>query len=210
MEQEKLKIDRPIIVEGKYDKITLSAVLDAHIIPTGGFSLFNRKEQMALIRRLGKEKGVIVLTDSDGAGKLIRAHISSALPREQIIHLYIPSLPGKEPRKKTASREGLLGVEGMSAERLREMFLPFAGDAAPRPQGRAVEKRDFYADGLSGGADAAARREALAEVLDLPRGMTANALLAAINLLYSYEEYRAALKKSKKNGEKQAPVCRET
>lgn len=191
---DKLKIDRPIIVEGKYDKITLSSVLDANIIPTNGFSLFNNKERLALIRRLGAERGVIVLTDSDGAGQLIRAHLSSALPKEQIIHLYTPAIQGKEKRKKEASKEGFLGVEGMEADRLRVLFAPFAAGAAQKPRGRAVEKRDFYIDGLSGGAGAAARREALATKLELPHGMSANALLDAINLLYTYDEYADVIK----------------
>lgn len=191
---DKLHIDRPIIVEGKYDKITLSAVLDAHIITTDGFSIFNRTEQMALIRRLARESGIIVLTDSDGAGKLIRSHISSALPKEQVIHLYIPSIEGKERRKKVGGAEGLLGVEGMEAERIRSIFAPFATHGCPQTQkGRPVEKRDFYADGLSGGAGASERRERLAKAFDLPRGMTANALLEAINLLFDYETYKETL-----------------
>ena len=127
---EKLKIDRPVIVEGKYDKIT---------------------------------------------------------------HLYTPRIEGKEKRKKAPSKEGVLGVEGMEAERLRALFAPFAADAAGKPRGRAVEKRDFYADGLSGGDGAAIKREALAAQLDLPRGMSANALLDAINLLYTYDEYKEAI-----------------
>ena len=190
---DKLKIDRPIIVEGKYDKVTLSSVLDAHIIPTGGFSIFKAKEKLSLIRRLGEERGVIVLTDSDGAGQLIRSHLSSALPKDKITHLYTPRIEGKEKRKKAPSKEGVLGVEGMEAERLRALFAPFAADAAGKPRGRAVEKRDFYADGLSGGDGAAAKREALAAQLDLPRGMSANALLDAINLLYTYDEYKEAI-----------------
>lgn len=191
---EKLKIDRPIIVEGKYDKITLSSVLDAHIIPVGGFSVFNRRETMALIRRLAGKTGVIVLTDSDGAGRLIRAHLSSALPKEQITHLYIPEIHGKEPRKSAPSKEGLLGVEGMSADRLRQIFAPFATNgSAPRPAGRAVTKTDFYQDGLSGGPGAQEKRAWLARTLDLPAGMSANALLEAINLLCGYDAYRAAL-----------------
>lgn len=191
---DRLKIDRPVIVEGKYDKIALSAVLDATIIPTGGFSIFHQHEKMALIRRLGAKRGVIVLTDSDGAGQLIRAHLSSALPKEKIIHLYTPAIAGKERRKKVASKEGLLGVEGMEAKRLRDLFAPFAvGAEERRLRGRAVEKRDFYVDGLSGGGDASAKREALAAYFSLPRGMSANALLQAINLLYDYDAYRAAL-----------------
>ncbi len=192
---EKLVIDRPVIVEGKYDKITLDSVLDATIIPTDGFSIFNRREKMALIRRLGEKNGVIVLTDSDGAGKLIRAHLSSALPKEKILHLYTPALPGKERRKKTASRAGLLGVEGMDAALLRELFAPYAtnGCVEKRKKGPPIEKRDFYADGLSGGSAAAQRRAALSALLGLPTDITANALLAAVNLLMSYEDYKQAV-----------------
>ena len=164
---EKLKIDRPIIVEGRYDKITLSAVLDAHIIPTNGFSIFNDKEKLALIRRLAGERGVIVLTDADGAGKLIRAHISSALPKDRVIHLYTPAIEGKEKRKASPSKEGFLGVEGMEAERLRALFLPFVDSGEPKQRGRAIEKRDLFADGLSGRENSAARREILTEKIDL-------------------------------------------
>ncbi len=225
--REKLKLDLPVIVEGKYDKITLSAVLDATIIPTGGFSIFKNHEKMALIRRLGEAGGVIVLTDSDGGGKLIRSHLSSALPKDKIFHLYTPAIAGKEKRKREAGKEGLLGVEGMDADRLWQLFLPFATNAPPLNgenaergtartadskrghatenaapllrrtlpprERRLVEKRDLYADGLSGGGGAAARRDRLAALFDLPHGMTANALLEAINLLYTYEEYRTAV-----------------
>ncbi len=191
---EKLQIDRPIIVEGKYDKITLSSVLEANIIPLGGFSIFHHKDKMALIRRLGERNGIIVLTDSDGAGQLLRSHLSSTLPRDQITHLYIPQIPGKEKRKSAPSKEGYLGVEGMEAARIREIFAPFATNGSvQRPTGRLVEKRDLYADGLSGGPGAAARREALAKQLDLPAHLSAGALLEAINLLYRYDAYKEAL-----------------
>lgn len=190
---EKLKIDRPIIVEGRYDKITLSSVLDAHIIPTDGFAIFNHKEKLALIRRLASESGVIVLTDADGAGQLIRAHISSALPKDRVIHLYTPAIEGKERRKAAPSKEGLLGVEGMDAERLRALFLPFAGGGEPKKRGRAIEKRDLYADGLSGREHSAVRREIVCEKMELPRGMSAPSLLGAINLLYTYDEYQEIL-----------------
>ncbi len=195
--QEKLEINMPVIVEGKYDKITLSSVISANIIPVGGFSVFKQKEKTALLRRLAEAHGIIVLTDSDGAGRLIRAHLSSVLPREKIFHLYIPSVEGKESRKKTASKEGLLGVEGIDADRLRAIFAPFATNGSPetakKTPSRPIEKRDFYAAGLSGGAGAAARREALAAAYGLPRNMTANALLEALNLLSSYEEYARVL-----------------
>ena len=113
---ERLKISRPVIVEGKYDKITLSSVIDAHVIPTGGFSLFRAEEKKALLRRLAEAHGVIVLTDSDGGGKQIRAFLSGILPKEKVTHLYIPALSGKERRKEKPGKAGLLGVEGMSAE----------------------------------------------------------------------------------------------
>ena len=202
---EKLFIPMPVIVEGKYDKITLSSVISANIIPLGGFSIFKQKEKAALLRRLAEAHGVIVLTDSDGAGRLIRSHLSSILPPDKVFHLYIPSIEGKEGRKKTTSKEGLLGVEGMSADRLRTIFTPFATNAPPQNAEssvrRPIEKRDFYADGLSGGTGAAERREALATAYGLPRGMTANALLAALNLLSSYREYREKLVALGKNHE---------
>ena len=191
---EKLKIDLPIIVEGKYDKIKVSSISDAPIIQTDGFGVFKSSERLALIKQLAKKSKIIVLTDSDGAGKLIRSHISSALPKEQIIHLYIPSIAGKERRKKVGGAEGLLGVEGMEAERIRAIFAPFATHGSTETKkSRQIEKRDFYADGLSGGAGAAEKRERLAKHFDLPRGMTANALLEALNLLFDYETYKSAL-----------------
>ncbi len=196
MTVEKLKIDRPIIVEGKYDKITLCSVIDAEIIPTHGFSLFKNGEKIALLRRLAKEGGVILLTDADGGGRQIRARLSSILPAGSITHLYIPEIEGKERRKDKRSKEGLLGVEGMEAERLRAILAPFATNedaTGARRKKAALTKGDLYRDGLSGGENAAALRDALALSLDLPRGMSANALLAAINLLCTEEEYAAAL-----------------
>ena len=190
---EKLKIDRPVIVEGKYDKITLSSVIDAEIIPTHGFSLFKNEEKVALLRRLAEGGGVILLTDADGGGRQIRARLSSLLPAGSITHLYIPEVAGKEKRKSAPSKEGLLGVEGMEAARLRALFAPFATDAPKRTDKAALSKQDFYRDGLSGGNNAARLRDALAAELDLPRGMSANALLAAINLLLSRREYENAL-----------------
>ena len=191
---EKLRIDKPIIVEGKYDKIALSAVADATIITTGGFSLFKNTERVALLRRLAAPNGVLLLTDADGGGRQIRAFLSSALPAGSITHLYIPEIPGKEKRKSAPSKAGLLGVEGMSPERLRAILLPFATGAPKRAGGREITKLDFYRDGLSGKKNAAALRDALAARFDLPHGMSANALLAALNLLSSYDEYEGAVR----------------
>ena len=189
---EKLTISRPIIVEGKYDKIKLDSLLSAYIIPTDGFALFKKAEKRALLRRLAEASGVIVLTDADGGGKQIRSFLSELLPKEQVTHLYIPAVKGKEKRKDKAGKAGLLGVEGIDAETLRNIFLPFADGAPVKPHG-GITKLDFYNDGLSGKESAKEKREALAKALDLPPDLTANALLDACNLLYTKEEYREAI-----------------
>lgn len=189
---EKLRISRPIIVEGKYDKIKLDSLLTAHIIPTDGFSLFKKKEKAALLRRLAEAYGVIVLTDADGGGKQIRSYLSEILPKEKVTHLYIPAKEGKEKRKSKAGKAGLLGVEGIDADTLRSIFAPFADGAPPKVCG-GITKQDFYKDGLSGGEGAKQKREALSRALGLPPDMTANALLDACNLLFTLEEYREAL-----------------
>ena len=185
---EKLKISYPVIVEGKYDKIKLSAVCEAKIITTDGFAIFREKEKLALIRRLSEKTPVILLTDSDGAGKVIRSHITSAIPKDRLIQLYIPQIPGTEKRKKTPSAEGTLGVEGIEADMLRSILLPFVGEAPPVSENR-LSKTDFYIDGLSGGPDSAEKRARFAERAGLPKTLTANALLEAIKILYTYDEY---------------------
>ena len=193
---EKIRIPYPIIVEGRYDKIKLSSLFDAQIITTDGFGVFNRGEKMAVIRALASRSRLIVLTDSDGAGTLIRSHITSSLPRDRLIHLYIPKIEGKERRKDAPSAEGTLGVEGMEASLLRELLSPYAEGAdgsAPDVRENGLSKVDFYLDGLSGGEGSAARRDALAEKFGLPDGMTANALLSALRLLCTYEEYCLAV-----------------
>ena len=186
---EKIKLNAPVIVEGKYDKITLSSILDADILTLGGFSVFHESERKDLLRRVAEKNGVIVLTDSDGAGKVLRGYLSSILPKEKVTHLYVPRIEGKEKRKKTASKEGTLGVEGMDADLLRNLFLPFAADAPKRKNAsEPLTKADLFSLGLSGGENAKERREALAKRCGLPRDMSSNALLAALNLLYSKEE----------------------
>ena len=189
---EKLRIDRPIIVEGKYDKIALSAVVEGTILTTGGFSLFNQKEKTALIRRLCEERGVIVLTDPDGGGRQIRSFLSGILPKEKVTNLYIPAIKGKERRKEKAGKAGTLGVEGMDVSLLRSLLAPFATDAPQKEKGTLTKAR-LYADGLSGRDGAAERRRALCELLALPPDMTADALLEALNLLYTEEEYLSFL-----------------
>ena len=195
---EKLKIPYPIIVEGKYDRQRLLDVVDAQIITTDGFGIFNKKEKLALIRRLSQRSKIIVLSDSDGAGKLIRAHISSAIPTDRLIQLYVPRIEGKERRKAEPSKEGVLGVEGMERELLYKLLSPFTDDQAVRAaEENLLSKTDFYVDGLSGGENSAEKRDKLALAFDLPTGMTANALLSALRMLVSYDEYRQAVNKLK-------------
>ena len=187
--ENKLKIDLPVIVEGKYDRLRLLSVCDANIITTDGFAIFKKSEKLALIRALSEKSRIIVLTDSDGAGKVIRSHLTSAIPPERLIQLYIPRIEGKERRKPEPSKEGSLGVEGMTREILIEILSPYAA-GNEKVYGEPIKKADFYADGLSGGQNSAEKRDALAKKLKLPPGMTPNALLAALNFLVSREEYK--------------------
>lgn len=195
-DMEKLNIPYPVIVEGKYDRLRLISVINAQIYTTDGFGVFSKSEKLTILRALSKKSPVIVLTDSDGAGKLIRSHITSALPADRLIQLYIPRIKGKEKRKAEPSKEGTLGVEGMERELLRSIFAPYAlkdgemaDDAYTRSLENPLSKADLYRDGFSGREDSAAKRDSLAKRLGLPEGMTANALLAALRLLLSYEEY---------------------
>ncbi len=188
---DRIPIDRPVIVEGKYDKIRLSSVIDAEILTTDGFRIFRETEKAALICRLAEKKGVIVLTDSDGGGLVIRNYFRSVLPKDKLIHLYIPPVPGRERRKTADSREGLLGVEGMETETLRALFLPFAADAGREPAEKTpVTVTDFYEDGLSGRPGSREKRAALCRRCGLPLQLSSSALLAAMNLLYGKEVYR--------------------
>lgn len=189
---QKLNIPYPVIVEGKYDAIKLSSVMDGHIITTDGFGVFNHKEKLSLIRSLAAKSPMIVLTDSDGAGKLIRSHITSAVPQDRLIQLYIPKIEGKERRKEQPSAEGTLGVEGMERQLLYNLLAPYEDALAmARAAQNPLSKTDFFIDGLSGGENSTVRRDELAAKLNLPSGMTANALLAAVRLLCSYDEYLA-------------------
>ena len=187
---EKLKIDLPIIVEGKYDKIKIKSIADACVIQTDGFGVFKNTERLALIRQLAKKSKIIVLTDSDGAGKVIRSHITSAIPKDRLIQLYTPQVKGKERRKDAPSAEGVLGVEGAEADVLRRLLEPFASGVSALDVDREdISKADFYEAGLTGGEGSAERRDAFALSLGLPKGMTPNALLAAVNVMMSREEF---------------------
>ena len=188
---ERLQIPYPVIVEGRYDKLRLESVIEAHIIPTDGFGIFKKTEVASMLRALAQKTPLIVLTDSDGAGKLIRSHITSVLPSDRVIQLYVPRISGKEKRKNEASAEGILGVEGMERTLLYELFLPYAdADAvANRIAENPLSKTDLYEDGLTGGEGSREKRDALCVRLGLPTAMTPNALLAALRVLCTYEEY---------------------
>ncbi len=190
MEQRKLKIPYPIIVEGKYDRLRLLSVCDARIYTTDGFGIFKKKEQLALFSELGKRVKIIVLTDSDGAGKVIRSHICSAIPKDRLIQLYIPKIEGKEKRKDKPSAEGTLGVEGMEKDLLYDLLSPFEDiERVERISENRLCKADLYADGLSGREDSRERRREMAKKLSLPEDMTPNAFLEALRILLTYEEY---------------------
>ena len=190
MEKEKLKIPYPIVVEGKYDRLRVLSVAEANVITTDGFGIFKRNEKLALFRKLSERSPIIILTDSDGAGKLIRSHISSAVPKERLIQLYIPQIEGKEKRKSAPSAEGTLGVEGMEGELIRGLLAPFEDENAHNAGvENPISKTDLYVDGLCGGGESAKKRDELCKKLGLPVGMTSNALLATLKIICPYEEY---------------------
>ena len=193
-----VKIREAIVVEGRYDKNTLSQVVDAPILETAGFGIFKDKQQMALLRRVAEKRGLIVFTDSDGAGFVIRNHIKSAIPGKYLKHAYIPDIPGKERRKSAPGREGKLGVEGMTPEvilaALRNAGATVEGEETTSTGG--ITKQDLMALGLSGGSNAGEKRKALLEKLNLPEHMSANAMLQALNLLYTREELEQMLNES--------------
>ena len=180
---ERLRINKTIVVEGKYDKIKVASVAEAHIISLDGFGIFNNAEKQCLLRRLAETNGLIVITDSDPAGGFLRGKLRGMLPKDGVINLYTPQIEGKERRKKNSSKAGLLGVEGMEASLLREMLAPFAQDSESTGKTPPVTKAMFYEAGLSGKPDSASRRDELAKRLGLPTGMSANALIEAMNIL---------------------------
>ena len=191
-----VKIKEAIVVEGRYDKNTLSQIVDAPILETSGFGIFKDKQQMALLRRIAETRGLIVFTDADGAGFVIRNHIKSAIPGKYLKHAYTPDVFGKERRKAKAGKEGKLGVEGMSREIILEA-LRKAGATIEGEEGNSshqITKQDLMALGLSGGPDASVKRLALLKKLGLPERMSPNAMLQALNLLYSLEELELILK----------------
>ncbi len=183
---EKLHIDFPVLVEGKYDKIKLDSILDGTVITTGGFKIFKDKEKRTMIRAFASKSKIIILSDSDHAGMMIRSHIKGLVPPEKIIHLYTPQVKGKEKRKANPSKEGYVGVEGTDADILRELFKPFANGEAVNNT-RKLTKGDLFALGLSGTDNAAIKREKLAMLLGLPKDISANALIEACNIISDYD-----------------------
>lgn len=193
-----LKIKEAIVVEGRYDKNTLSQLVDALIIPTDGFGIFKDGEKKKLLRKIAESRGLILLTDSDGAGFVIRNHLKGVIPKDQLKQAYIPDIYGKERRKAKPGKEGKLGVEGMRPEVLEEV-LRRAGATILEEEGsaplerRQITKADLFQDGLTGMPDSAVRREKLKQTLDLPQRLTTNGLLDVLNTLFDYEQYEAAV-----------------
>ena len=188
-----VKVREAIVVEGRYDKNTLSQIVDAPIFETSGFRIMKDKETLMLLRRIAAARGLIVFTDSDGAGFVIRNYLKGAIPADQLKHAYIPDIPGKERRKSAPGKEGKLGVEGMTPDVILES-LRRAG--ATMEQGETIltggiTKQDMMELGLSGGADSSFKRKALLKHLQLPEHMSSNAMLQALNLLLTKEELAA-------------------
>lgn len=188
-----IRIREAIIVEGRYDKNTLAQIVDAPILETSGFGIFHDRQRLALLRRLAETRGIIVLTDSDGAGFVIRNYLRSAIDPSQVKHAYIPDIAGKERRKRTASKEGKLGVEGMRPdvllEALRRAGATIEGEET-MAAGARITKADLYAAGLTGGADSKAARQRLLAQLDLPEHLSTNALLEVLNALMTRKEFQ--------------------
>ena len=191
---ERIRISLPIVVEGKYDKSTLLSIFDTTVVTLGGFGIFNSGEKQALLRRIASG-GIIVLTDSDGAGKVIRSFLNGIIPKDKIYNLYIPKIRGKEKRKISPSKEGLLGVEGMGREELIRVLSPFiiendTNEYEQRKDKKLITKVDFYMDKLTGAENSSDKRDKLAGHFGLPDGMSANALLEALNIIIDREEYK--------------------
>lgn len=205
---DKIRLKIPVIVEGKYDKAALSSIVQAPIITTDGFGIFSSKEKRALIKQLS-QNGIIVLCDSDSAGGVIRSHIKGLIPQDKLYQLYVPRIEGTERRKKSPSKEGILGVEGIDVRILYSVFQQFTeknpevvcnpNDNNKRAAAGAdkITKTDFFLYGFSGGVNSSGLRNSLAVQFGLPPGMTANALLSALNIIISRDDFLNAAEKIK-------------
>ena len=190
-----IHLRQAVVVEGKYDKIRLSSLIDAPILVTNGFRIFHDREQMALLRRLARQDGLLILTDSDTAGFRIRNYLKSAIPQGKLFHAYIPEILGKEPRKKQPSKEGTLGVEGMDRQILIEALQKSGVLFTEQPKPDPVTRLDFYEAGLSGSPDSSAKRIFLLRELGLPKYLSAGALLQAVNALMTRAEFLALVQR---------------
>lgn len=186
---EKLKIPYAVVVEGKYDKIKLSSIIDSPIIVTNGFGIYKNSETARLIRYYAEKTGIVILTDSDTAGFRIRGHIKSIVPKGKIINLYSPEICGKEKRKIQPSKEGKLGVEGISAEKLRKLFVDSGLVNDAKSSENPITSLDFYELKLSGNSNSTLYRKQILNAMNLPENLTAKALLEAVNARYSKEEF---------------------
>lgn len=194
-----IHIREAVVVEGKYDKIRLASVVDALVLETHGFGIFKDKEQLNLLRLLAKERGLLILTDSDSAGFVIRSYLNGVIPPEQIKHAYIPEITGREKRKAVSSKEGLLGVEGIDGkvivDALKRAGATIDGEREQvKPETNPLTKGDLYEAGLSGGADSAARRRHLLSLLGLPKKLSANRLLEVLNTTMSREQFQKTMR----------------
>lgn len=190
-----IKLNEVVVVEGRYDKIKLSSIIDAIIIETDGFGIFKNKEKQKLLRRFSQTKGIIVLTDSDSAGFKIRAFLGNVIPKDRIINVYVPDIYGKEKRKEAPSKEGKLGVEGIPVEVIEES-LRKAGVGFEKntdTETRKITLNDFYDDGLTGGTDSKAKRKQLLKTLDLPERMSTKSMIDILNSFVTFEEYKEAV-----------------
>ena len=200
-----LKIKEAVIVEGKYDKIKLSSVLDALIITTEGFGIFKNRETLELIRKIAVTNGIVILTDSDSAGFMIRSYLKGTVSEGRILNAYIPDVLGKEKRKQSPSAEGKLGVEGISAEILKEALLKAGVNVGECEKGKKyMSPSRLFEDGLSGGQDSKARRKRLCKALSLPERLSSRSLIDILNLTVSEEIYEQALKTVKTTPEAEA------
>lgn len=183
-----IKLKQPVIVEGKYDKITLENVIDALIIPTNGFGIFKDRERCAMIRSLAKKSGVIIMTDSDGAGAVIRSYLKKIIGDSEIINVYVPQLKGKEKRKSAGSKEGFLGVEGMTPEIIEEALKKSGVFCVKDETLRKITKADMFKYGLSGGNDSSEKRKSFLRYLSLPDNLSSSAMLDVMNNMFTAEE----------------------
>ncbi len=194
-----IKIKQAVIVEGKYDKIKVSNILDTLIIETDGFGIFKDKNKQKLIRRLAETRGILILTDSDSAGFTIRSFLNGIVPQEQLINVYIPDIFGKEKRKSEPSKEGKLGVEGVKSDviinALKKAGVEFDVGTEKQINTHPVTKTDLFLDGLSGGKGSAEKRARFLKQLDLPEHLSSNSMLKLINSFMDFDDYKREIQK---------------